>query len=196
MKLFLALVALVQLIASCVPPTPSAPPDAQLQPAYRGEASTGVVGDVPWRQLYDDPVLQRLIERALARNFDVELAYTSILEAEANLGITRRKSVHLRQRLPPRAVSGDRRHKPPGTPDPAVLPASGHRGELSGRSLRQARVGDRRGARPAPLDGSGEGHRAGDGRRRRCHRVFSPSRTRRRPRVYPNKPSRSPGTFG
>ena len=87
--------------------TPTAPPDAQLQPAYRGEASTETsLGNVPWRQLYDDPVLQKLIERALTKNFDVELAYTSILEAEAQLGITSANQADLRERVPRHAVSG------------------------------------------------------------------------------------------
>ncbi len=89
MKLALVFAAIVQIFASCVPPTPSAPPDAQMPQTYRGEASTASsLGNVPWRQLYDDPVLQDLIQRALARNFNVEIAYTSILQAEANLGIT------------------------------------------------------------------------------------------------------------
>lgn len=89
MKLVLAFVTIVQIFASCVPSTPSSPPDAQMPQTYRGEASTASsLGNVPWRQLYDDPILQNLIERALAKNYDVEIAYTSILQAEANLGIT------------------------------------------------------------------------------------------------------------
>lgn len=89
MKLALIFAAIVQLFASCVPPTPSAPPDAQMPQTYRGEASTASsLGNVPWHELYDDPVLQALIQRALVKNFNVEIAYTSILQAEASLGIT------------------------------------------------------------------------------------------------------------
>ncbi len=127
MKLFVALLAFVQLIASCVPPpTPTAPPDAQLQPAYRGEASTETsLGNVPWRQLYDDPVLQKLIERALVKNFDVELAYTSILEAEAQLGITSANQAIFANGFldtPFQAAAGN---KAPGTATSQFLPQLG-----------------------------------------------------------------------
>jgi outer membrane protein, multidrug efflux system len=88
LKILAALIALLELGSSCAS-TPSGPPDAQSPSTYRGEASTAAsLGDVPWRKLYNDPVLQALIERALAKNFDVEVAYTQILEAEASLGIT------------------------------------------------------------------------------------------------------------
>ncbi|HEY1868798.1 MAG TPA: TolC family protein [Candidatus Cybelea sp.] len=126
MKLILALVALVQLIASCVPNTPSAPPDAQLPSVYRGDASTAAsLGNVPWRQLYDDPILQDLIQKALARNFDVEIAYANILQAEANLGITAaNQSVFVNGvvQAPYQATTGN---KAPGTPSSEFLPLAG-----------------------------------------------------------------------
>jgi multidrug efflux system outer membrane protein len=125
-KFVVALIALVQLIASCVPPTPSAPPDAQVPPVYRGTASTASsFANLPWRQLYDDPVLQGLIAQALARNYDVELAYAAILEAEANLGITgANQSVFVNGILqaPYYITSGN---KPPGTPENQFLPEAG-----------------------------------------------------------------------
>jgi len=88
MKLTLVLFAIAQILASCVPPASKTPPDAQLPPAYRGVASIQTsMADLPWRKLYDDPVLQGLIQQALVHNYDVELAYTNVLEAEANLGL-------------------------------------------------------------------------------------------------------------
>jgi multidrug efflux system outer membrane protein len=126
MKLLVALIALVQLIASCVPPTPSTPPDAQLPQVYRGEASTASsLGNLPWRKLYDDPVLQALIEKALARNFNVEIAYATILESEANLGITAaNQSVFVNGivQAPYQATTGT---KAPGTPTSSFLPLAG-----------------------------------------------------------------------
>ncbi|MBV9333392.1 MAG: TolC family protein [Candidatus Eremiobacteraeota bacterium] len=126
MKLLLALVALVQLIASCVPNSPSAPPDAQLPGVYRGDASTAAsLGNVPWRELYDDPVLQGLIQKALAHNFNVEIAYTNILQAEANLGITAaNQSVFVNGvvQAPYDATTGS---KAPGTPSSQFLPLAG-----------------------------------------------------------------------
>jgi outer membrane protein, multidrug efflux system len=126
MKFVLALVALVQLIASCVPPTPSAPPAAQEPPVYRGDASTATsLGSLPWRTLYDDPVLQDLIQKALVKNFDIEIAYASVLQAEASLGITAaNQSVFVNGILeaPYQATTGN---KPPGTPSSQFSPQAG-----------------------------------------------------------------------
>jgi multidrug efflux system outer membrane protein len=125
-KLLIALVALVQLIASCVAPTPSTPPDAQMPQEYRGSASTAAsLGDLPWRQLYGDPVLQHLIEKALVKNYDVELAYTSILESEAQLGITQaNQSLFINGIIsaPYLVTTGA---KPPGTPESQFSPEAG-----------------------------------------------------------------------
>lgn len=126
MKLVLALIALVQLIASCVPNSPAAPPDAQLPSVYRGDASTAAsVGNEPWRKLYDDPVLQALIARALVHNFDVAIAYTNIMQAEANLGITAaNQSVFVNGvvQAPYQITTGN---KAPGTPSSEFLPLAG-----------------------------------------------------------------------
>lgn len=126
MKLLVALIALVQLIASCVASTPSAPPDAQMPQTYRGNASTAAsLGDLPWRQLYGDPVLQGLIERALVKNYDVELAYTSILESEAQLGITQaNQSLFINGIInaPYLVTTGA---KPPGNPQTQFSPEAG-----------------------------------------------------------------------
>lgn len=126
MKFAIALAVMVQLIASCVAPTPPAPPDAALPSVYRGGAdATTSLGDMPWRKLYEDPVLQGLIEKALVHNYDVEIAYTAILEAEARLGITAaNQSVFVNGNLqaPYQATAGN---KPPGTPDSEFFPQLG-----------------------------------------------------------------------
>jgi multidrug efflux system outer membrane protein len=125
-KLLVALIALVQLIASCVAPTPSTPPDVQMPQEYRGSASTAPsLGDLPWRQFYGDPVLQHLIEKALVKNYDVELAYTSILESEARLGITQaNQSLFINGIIsaPYLVTTGA---KPPGTPESQFSPEAG-----------------------------------------------------------------------
>ncbi|HEY3458010.1 MAG TPA: efflux transporter outer membrane subunit [Bryobacteraceae bacterium] len=58
---------------------------------YRGDtnASTSSLGDEKWWAVFDDPVLQRFIHTALAQNYDVRIAATRILQAQARLGITR-----------------------------------------------------------------------------------------------------------
>lgn len=58
---------------------------------YRGDtnASPSSLGDEKWWAVFDDPVLQRLVHTALAQNYDVRIAATRILQAQAGLGITR-----------------------------------------------------------------------------------------------------------
>jgi len=46
-------------------------------------------GDQKWWEVFQDPELQRLIRTALQNNYDVRIAATRILEAQAQLGITR-----------------------------------------------------------------------------------------------------------
>jgi len=126
MKRALALIALAPLLAACQPPATKTPPNAQLPPAYRGEVSAqSSLANVPWRQLYNDPVLQTLIERSLVKNYDVELAYTRIQEAEANLGITAgNQSVFVNGVLaaPYQVYSGN---KNPNTPESQFTPIAG-----------------------------------------------------------------------
>jgi outer membrane protein, multidrug efflux system len=125
-KVIAALIALLELGASCAS-TPSAPPDAQMPNTFRGEASTATsFGNIPWRQLYNDPVLQDLIARALVKNFDVEVAYTQILQSEAQLGITAaNQSVFVNGVLqaPYDAISGT--NKPPSYPSSQFYPQGG-----------------------------------------------------------------------
>jgi multidrug efflux system outer membrane protein len=47
------------------------------------------VGDQHWQELFQDDVLRELIRTALAHNDDVRIAAARILEAQAQLGITR-----------------------------------------------------------------------------------------------------------
>lgn len=56
-------------------PTPAAPPSS--------------LGNENWWQVYQDPVLVQLIHTALEQNYNVRIAATKVLEAQAQLGITR-----------------------------------------------------------------------------------------------------------
>jgi outer membrane protein, multidrug efflux system len=47
------------------------------------------LGNENWWQIYQDPVLVQLIHTALRQNYDVRIAATRVLEAQAQLGITR-----------------------------------------------------------------------------------------------------------
>jgi outer membrane protein, multidrug efflux system len=46
-------------------------------------------GDQKWWEVFQDPELQQLIRTALNNNYDVRIAATRILEAQAQLGVTR-----------------------------------------------------------------------------------------------------------
>ncbi|HTA87291.1 MAG TPA: efflux transporter outer membrane subunit [Silvibacterium sp.] len=63
---------------------------------YRGTAPNlpqqpagGPFGDMEWPAVYQDPALQALLKEALTNNYDIRIAATRILQAEASLGITR-----------------------------------------------------------------------------------------------------------
>ncbi len=66
----------------------AAPPETtQTQnPTQQAEQS---FGDQKWWEVFQDPQLQELIRTALQNNYDVRIAATRILEAQAQLGITR-----------------------------------------------------------------------------------------------------------
>lgn len=55
--------------------TPAAPPSS--------------LGNEDWWQVYQDPVLVQLIHTAIRQNYDVRIAATRVLEAQAQVGITR-----------------------------------------------------------------------------------------------------------
>ena len=60
---------------------------------FRGQddvpAASGSLGDEPWAQVFADTALQALVRTALQQNYDVRLAAARILEAQAQLGVTR-----------------------------------------------------------------------------------------------------------
>ena len=67
--------------------------DTKSQPSESKPAETEParpsLGDEKWWDVFQDPELQRLIRTALKNNYDVRLAATRVLEAQAQLGITR-----------------------------------------------------------------------------------------------------------
>ena len=56
-------------------------------PQQAAQASS--LGNEQWWQVYQDPVLTQLIHTAIAQNYDVRIAATRVLEAQAQVGITR-----------------------------------------------------------------------------------------------------------
>src|SRR6202166_718634 len=72
-------------------------PSADVPGVYRGSmpqeaarpAASQSCGDQKWWEVFEDKQLQELIHTALQQNYDVRIAATRILEAQAQLGITR-----------------------------------------------------------------------------------------------------------
>jgi len=93
MKKFL-LLAIAVLLSGCAVgpnykrPTASVPTDYRdSMPAQTAAAPS--LGNENWWQVYQDPVLADLIHTALQQNYDVRIAAARVLEAQAQLGITR-----------------------------------------------------------------------------------------------------------
>ena len=70
-------------------------PSIQAPDAYRGLApdaapqTTASIADEKWWTVFNDPQLQALIRKAIAQNYDVRIAASRVLQAQAALGITR-----------------------------------------------------------------------------------------------------------
>jgi len=71
-------------------------PSANVPATYRGatpkepqQPESESLGDQKWWEVFQDQQLQDLIHTALQQNYDVRIAATRILEARAQVGITR-----------------------------------------------------------------------------------------------------------
>jgi outer membrane protein, multidrug efflux system len=88
--------ALAIFLAGCTVGPNYKRPNTDAPAAFRGPsavdaagASTQSLGEQKWWEVFQDEQLQRLIRTALQQNYDVRIAATHILEAQAQLGITR-----------------------------------------------------------------------------------------------------------
>lgn len=95
----LLLLGLGLLLAGCAVGPNYERPAIDTPAVYRGEGTSGPapqstrstrsLGDEKWSEVFQDPVLQRLIRTALRQNYDVRIAAARVLQAQAELGITR-----------------------------------------------------------------------------------------------------------
>jgi multidrug efflux system outer membrane protein len=89
----LLLLAIAVLLSGCAVGPNYKRPTANVPPGYRGaipaQPATASLGNEKWWDVYQDPVLTQLIHTALQQNYDVRIAATRVLEAQAQLGITR-----------------------------------------------------------------------------------------------------------
>lgn len=88
--LSLALFGLTALTACAVGPNYRRPA-VNVPDVYRGSTDneTTSIGDEEWPKVFQDPELQTLIRAALKNNYDVRIAASRVLQAQAQLGITR-----------------------------------------------------------------------------------------------------------
>ncbi len=103
---YLLVVFLVLGLAGCTVGPNYKRPSVDVPGAYRGVApdasdqsyteaqpaaqpTVQSLGDEKWWDVFQDPDLQSLIRTALKNNYDVRIAATRVLQAEAQLGITR-----------------------------------------------------------------------------------------------------------
>jgi len=91
-----ALGALVLSLAGCAVGPNYTRPGAAVPDAYRGtpagDATTGgaaALGEQKWWEVFQDEQLRQLIAAALQQNWDVRVAATRVLQAQAQLGVTR-----------------------------------------------------------------------------------------------------------
>jgi HAE1 family hydrophobic/amphiphilic exporter-1 len=87
----LAVVALLVLtvgFGSCKVSKDVAVPATALPTQFRSSANsdTSSVADLPWRTFFTDPDLQQLIDSAINRNYDMEVALENIRSAQLTLG--------------------------------------------------------------------------------------------------------------
>jgi outer membrane protein, multidrug efflux system len=91
----LAAVLMVSVAGCAVGPNYKRPA-VDVPAAYRGEPLAAgsdrgpeSIGDAKWWTIFQDEELQKLVRTALEQNYDLRIAATRVLEAQAQLGITR-----------------------------------------------------------------------------------------------------------
>jgi multidrug efflux system outer membrane protein len=90
----LGILAVLVLEAGCMMGPKYKRPSVDVPQEYRAPApqeasQASSLGNEQWWQVYQDPVLTQLIHTAIAKNYDVRIAAARVLEAQAQVGITR-----------------------------------------------------------------------------------------------------------
>jgi multidrug efflux system outer membrane protein len=99
MKRFTLLLSLALLLTGCVAGRNYRRPLVDTPSQFRGEDETPKadssrsLADTKWPELFQDPVLTRLVNRALEQNHDVRIAAERVLQARAQYGITRSEAL-------------------------------------------------------------------------------------------------------
>ena len=94
-KHWLITTAFLLLLTGCMVGPKYKRPPVTVPDTYRGLAPdagpqvAASLGDEKWWTVFQDPQLQELVREALSQNYDVRIAATRVLQAQAVLGITR-----------------------------------------------------------------------------------------------------------
>ena len=96
MRSLIALSLVMLLLSGCTVGPNYKRPSVDVPGTYRGavpqeaqQPATESLGDQEWWEVFQDKQLQDLVHTALQQNYDVRIAATRILQAQAKLGITR-----------------------------------------------------------------------------------------------------------
>lgn len=92
MKVPILLVAATVLAAGCAVGPRYQQPAATVPEAYKGLSAEAPrtpesLGDQKWAEVFQDEALRQLIRTAIEKNYDIQIAATRILQAEAQVGI-------------------------------------------------------------------------------------------------------------
>jgi multidrug efflux system outer membrane protein len=82
------------LLAGCMVGPNYRRPPIDAPSVYRDDSQSSIasaesLGNEKWWEVFQDPVLQQLIRTALEQNYDLRIAASRVLQAQAQLGITR-----------------------------------------------------------------------------------------------------------
>ncbi|OCX54390.1 RND transporter [Mucilaginibacter sp. PPCGB 2223] len=88
MKKYISALALISLIISaCSVSKDIKTPKTELPENFRNAAVTATadtssIADIPWKQFFTEPALQKLIDSAIAKNYDMQIAIKNITAAQ------------------------------------------------------------------------------------------------------------------
>ncbi|TDH24526.1 efflux transporter outer membrane subunit [Segetibacter sp. 3557_3] len=85
------LLVIVAVFNACNVTKPVAPPAIDLPSKFRNDSSekTSGIAELEWKRFFKDPILQQLIQKAISRNYDMQLALKNIEYADLQLKQTR-----------------------------------------------------------------------------------------------------------
>ena len=89
-----ALLVFGLLLAGCLVGPNYQRPAIDAPDVHRGDSQSAIassesLGNEKWWEVFQDPVLQQLIRTAIEQNYDIRIAASRVLQAQAQLGVTR-----------------------------------------------------------------------------------------------------------